>query len=83
MPEYLHVSRADCTPVAAGGASARDAAGELMLKGTPAAYRCSIVVLAEETCPVLFEAESAGAARDAARIEQPPFARLNITLAQG
>lgn len=83
MPEYLlelYVSREDGRVAAGGGAAARAAAEELTRGGTPVHYRRLIFVPSEETCFVLFEAESADAVREAARRADLPCERVNVVL---
>jgi hypothetical protein len=85
MPEYLlelYVARGDARVAADGGQSARVAAEELTRRGTPVHYCRSIFVPSEETCFVLFEAESADAVRDAARLVALPCERVSAAFTQ-
>jgi hypothetical protein len=80
MPEYLlefYVARDDARAAADDGESARAAADELTRRGTAVSYRRSIFVPSEETCFVLFEAESAEAVRDAAMLAALPCGRIS------
>jgi hypothetical protein len=80
MPEYLvevYVPRTD--PPDAGDGNVRAAAAE----ATGVRYRGSIFVPDEETCFVLFEAESADAVRDAAALAQLPFDRVSAAFSEG
>ena len=80
MGEYLvelYLSRADERALATGGESARAAAEEMTRQGTPVSYRRSIYVPSEETCFVLFEAATAEAVRDAARLAELPCDRVS------
>jgi hypothetical protein len=80
MPEYLlefYIARDDAQGAANDGESARAAAEELTRHGTAVSYRRSIFVPTEETCFVLFEAESAQAVRDAATLAALPSARIS------
>lgn len=64
MPEYLleiYVGRDDALTAADGGESARAAAAEMTRRGVPVEYRSWIFVPEEETCFLLFEADSADA----------------------
>jgi hypothetical protein len=86
MPEYLlelYVSRGDAQGAAEGGDSARAAAEEMTRRGTPVQFCRSIFVPAEETCFVLFEAGSAEAVRDAARLAKLPCERISAVMAAG
>jgi hypothetical protein len=58
-------------------ARARAAAEELTRRGTAVSYRRSMFVPAEETCFVLFEAQSADAAGDAAVLASLPSGRIS------
>ena len=80
MPEYLlefYLSRDAAHGAADEGESARVAAEELTRLGTAVQYCRSIFVPAEETCFVLFEAESADAVRDAAALAALPCGRIS------
>jgi hypothetical protein len=85
MQEYLlelYLSRAQQEVAADRGESARAAAEELTRQGTPVSYRRSFFVPAEETLFVLFEAESADAVRDAARLALLPSDRVSAAFTQ-
>jgi hypothetical protein len=80
MAEYLlelYVARGDARGAADGGEQARAAAEELTRRGTAVQFCRSIFIPAEETCFVLFEAESADAVRDAARLADLPSGRVS------
>ena len=80
MPEYLlefYVPRDDARAATDDGESARAAAEALTRRGTAVRYRRSIFVPADETCFVLFEAESADAVRDAAALAALPCGRVS------
>jgi muconolactone delta-isomerase len=80
MPEYLlefYIARDDAQAAADDGESARAAAEELTRRGTAVSYRRLIFVPTEETCFVLFEAESAEAVRDAATLAELPCGRIS------
>jgi hypothetical protein len=86
MPEYLlehYVSRSDPNVAQAGAETCRAAAEELTRQGTPVHYRHSIFVPSDETCFVLFEAESADAVRDVARLAALPCERVSAAFTQG
>jgi hypothetical protein len=86
MPEYLlehYVSRDDPNVAHDRGEACRDAAEELTRQGTPVYYRHSIFVPSEETCFILFEAESADAVRDVARLAALPCERVSAAFTQG
>jgi hypothetical protein len=85
MPEYLlelYLSRTQQQAAAERGVSARAAAEEMTRRGTPISYRRSFFVPAEETFFVLFEAESADAVRDAARLADLPDDRVSAAFTQ-
>jgi hypothetical protein len=85
MPEYLlehYVSRDDPNVAQDGGEACRAAAEELTRQGTPVYYRHSIFVPSDETCFILFEAESADAVRDVARIAALPCERVSAAFTQ-
>jgi hypothetical protein len=85
MQEYLlelYVSRTDEPLALASGERARAAAQEMTRLGTPVSFNGSFFVPADETFFVLFEAESAEAVRDAARIAALPFDRVSLALTQ-
>lgn len=85
MPEYLlelYISRTDARVAVERGESARSAAEELTRRGTAVRYRRSIFVPDEETYFVMFEAESADAVRDAARLAALPCERVSAAITQ-
>jgi hypothetical protein len=85
MQEYLlelYLSRTDEPAAVANGQSARAAAEELTQRGTRVSVRRSFFVPEEETLFVLFEAESAEAVRNAARLASLPFDRVSLALTQ-
>ena len=63
----LYVSRIDSDSVARAAARARLAANAMTRDGTPVRYLRSMHVLSDETCFLLFEAESIDVVRDLAR----------------
>jgi Protein of unknown function (DUF4242) len=63
----LYVPRGDPAAAARGAARARLAGEELTSEGTPVRYLRSIFVAEDETCFFLYEAESVGDVRAAAR----------------
>lgn len=80
VQEYLlefYMPRGDARTSSDDGESARSAAEELTRRGTAVRYCRSIFVPAEETCFVLFEAESADAVRDAAALAALPCGRIS------
>jgi Protein of unknown function (DUF4242) len=80
MQEYLlefYMPRGDAHTTNDDGESARSAAEELTRRGTAVRYRRSIFVPDEETCFLLFEAESADAVRDAAVLAALPCGRIS------
>jgi len=85
MQEYLlelYLSRADEPAALASGERARAAARELTRRGTPVSFRRSFFVPADETFFVLFEADSADAVRDVARLASLPYDRVSLALTQ-
>lgn len=79
MPEFLvelYVSRADAAAAERNGQSARRAAEELALQGIPVRYLRSIFVPEDETCFLLYEADSADLVRAAARRAELTFERV-------
>lgn len=83
MQEYLlemYLSRTDEPAAVASGESARAAAQELTRRGTPVGFLRSFFVPEEETFFVLFEAESADAVRDVARLASLPCDRVSLAL---
>jgi Protein of unknown function (DUF4242) len=80
VQEYLlefYMPRGDGGAAGDEGESARSAAEELTRRGTAVRYCRSIFVPAEETCFLLFEAESADAVRDAATLAALPCGRIS------
>ena len=85
MPEYLlefYRPRDDARAASDDGESARAAAEELTRRGTAVAYRRAIFVPSEETCFLLFEADSADAVRDAAALAALPCGRITAVSPQ-
>lgn len=83
MREYLlelYLSRTDEPAAVTSSESARAAAQELTRRGTPVRFRRSFFVPEEETFFVLFEAESADAVRDVARLASLPCDRVSLAL---
>ena len=83
MREYLlelYLSRTDEPAAVTSGERARAAAQELTRRGTPVSFLRSFFVPEEETLFVLFEAESADAVRDAARLASLPCDRVSLAL---
>lgn len=79
MAEFLvelYVSRADAAAAERSGQSARCAAEELALQGIPVRYVRSIFVPEDETCFLLYEADSADVVRAAARRAELTFERV-------
>ena len=79
MPEYLlefYMPRDDAQAARDDGESARVAAEELTRRGTAVAYRRALFVPSEETCFLLFEAESADAVLKAATLAELPSGRI-------
>ena len=84
MSEYLlefYVPRSAARAAVDDGESARSAAEELARAGTDIRFCRSIFLPSEETCFVLFEAESAEAVRDAARLANLPSDRVSAVSA--
>jgi hypothetical protein len=84
MPEYLlefYMPRDHARAATVDGDSARAAAEELTRRGMGVRYCRSIFVPADETCFVLFEAESADAVRDAATLAALPCGRVSAVYA--
>jgi hypothetical protein len=80
MSEYLlefYVARENEQGASEGGESARLAAEELRRRGSAIHVRWSIFLPDEETCFVLFEAESPETVSDAATLANLPPARIN------
>lgn len=63
----LYVSRIDSSSVARAAERAQLAAAAMAGEGTPVRYLRSMHVLNDETCFLLFEAESINVVRDLAR----------------
>jgi hypothetical protein len=85
MPEYLlelYISRGDARAAADGGRRIRVATEELTRQGRSIQYRRTIFVPTEETCFILFEADSADAVRDAARLATLPCDRVSAAFSQ-
>lgn len=85
MPEYLlefYARHDDARAATDDGESARAAAEELTRRGTPVHYQRLIFVPTEETCFVLFEAESAEAVRAAATLAALPCGRISAVYPQ-
>ena len=83
MEEYLveiYVARSDACQAADGAESARAAAEELTRRGINARYCRSIFVPTDETCFVLFEAESLEVACDLARLAKLPAERVSAVV---
>lgn len=72
----LYIGRTDAASAERSGASARLAAEELTLEGTPVRYLQSIFVPEDETGFLLYEAASADAVREAARRADLQFDRV-------
>lgn len=84
MAEFLlelYVPRGDQAAVDAGAERAGRAAEELTSAGRPVRYVRSIYVPQDETCFLLYEADSADTVRDAARLAGLPFDRVAEALA--
>ena len=83
MPEYLleiYVGAGDARAAADRGQSARAAAAEMTRRGTPVSYRRWIYVPDDETCFLLFEAESADAVCSTAQLAALPSDRVSVAL---
>jgi Protein of unknown function (DUF4242) len=79
MPEYLldfYVARSAADNAERAVAGARSAAEALTREGRPVRCLCSIFVPEDETCFVLFEADSEETVRDAAERAALPFERI-------
>jgi hypothetical protein len=72
----LYVSRAHATVVEHGAERARLAAEQLIGEGTEVRLLRSIFVPEDETCFLLYEADSADAVREAALRADLPFDRI-------
>lgn len=85
MAEFLvelYVSREDRFGVGTRSETARLAADELTLEGTPVRYLHSIFVQEEEICFFLYEAASVDAVREAVHRADLPFERVSEAVAQ-
>jgi hypothetical protein len=79
----LYVPRSAGAAVERGAERARLAAEELSREGTPVRYQRSIFVPEDETCFLLFEAETIEAVREAARRAELPYERVAQAVAEG
>jgi hypothetical protein len=82
VPEFLlelYVSREAAAAARLGAERARIAADELTRAGTPVRCVRSIFVPVDETCFLLFEAESVGVVREAARLAGLPLEQIAET----
>jgi hypothetical protein len=77
----LYVSRHDSASVDRGADRAREAAAELTREGTAVRYVRSIFVPEDETCLLLYEAESVAAVDAAARRAGFAFDRIAAAVA--
>lgn len=85
MPEFLlelYVSRGAAALARRDAERARIAAVELTRAGTPVSWVRSIFVPEDETCYLLYEADSADAVREAARQAGLPFERVAEALTE-
>jgi hypothetical protein len=85
VPEYLlelYVSRENTNAAAEPAWRIRAAVEQLTLQGTTVHCSGTILVPAEETCFVLFVADSADAVCEAARLASLPFDRVNMAFSQ-
>jgi hypothetical protein len=85
MPEFLlelYVSREAATAASLGAERARSAAEELTRAGTRVRCLRSIFVPEDETCFLLYEADSIGLVQEAARRACLPFERVVETVAE-
>jgi len=78
----LYVSRQAAAAVQRGAERARIAAGELTRAGTPVRCLRSIYVPEDETCFLLYEADSVGVVQEAARRAGLPFERIAEAVTQ-
>jgi len=79
VPEFLaeiYAARSDEDAVTLGADRARRAAEALATEGVPVRYLRTIFVPEDETCLVLYEADSAEAVREAARRAGLAFERV-------
>jgi Protein of unknown function (DUF4242) len=84
MADYLlelYISRTDPGAVERGAERARLAAEQLTHEGVPVRFVRSIFVPEDETCFLLYRAESAEAVRDAVRRASLPFERIVAAVA--
>jgi len=79
----LYVARTDPTAVDEGAERVRAAAERLSLEGTPVVFLRSIFVPEDETCFLLFEANSIEAVRAAAERANLPFDRVSEAITEG
>jgi hypothetical protein len=80
VPEFLaelYLSRTDDAALADGAARARRAAEELSRQGVEVRYLHAVFVPEEETCFLLYHADSADAVRQAARLADLRLERLS------
>jgi hypothetical protein len=85
MPEYLlelYVSREDADAAGEWGRTMRSAVTQLTGQGICVHYCGTIFVPAEETCFALFEADSADAVREVARLASLPFDHVSPAFSQ-
>lgn len=83
MAEFLvelYLSRMDSSSVRRDAEQARLAAEQLTGEGTPVRYVRSLFVPDDETCFLLYEADSADAVREAATRAALPFDRVSETV---
>lgn len=73
----LYLARSNASAVGSHGESARRAATELSEEGTHVRYVRSIFVPEDETCFLLYEADSEAAVREAAARAALPFDRVS------
>jgi hypothetical protein len=77
----LYVPRTDRLAVERNAERVRLVAEEHTRQGTHVRYRGSIFLPEEETCFLLFEAVSADAVREAARVAALPFEHVAVAIA--
>jgi len=85
MPEFLlelYISRETAATARRSAERARRAAGELTQEGTRVRLLRSIYVPEDETCLLLYEAESIVVVREAARRGGLPFERVVQAVAE-
>jgi uncharacterized protein DUF4242 len=86
MTEFLvefYLSRTDAVALRRSVRRARLAAEEQTRQGTPVRYLRSMYLPDEETCFLLYEAESAAAARRAAELASIAFERISEVIGDG